>query len=96
MHNPAPVQENDTHKFLWDFYILTDHLISTIRPHKLVINKKRICKIVEFAVPADLRIKLREYEKKAKYLDLAWESKESVEHKGDYYINRYWYFWYSN
>ena len=28
MHNPAPVQENDTHKLLWDFDIQTDPLIS--------------------------------------------------------------------
>ena len=25
MHNPAPVQENNTHKLRWDFYIHTDH-----------------------------------------------------------------------
>ena len=29
------------------------------------------CKIVDFAVPADQRIKLKESEKKDKYLDLA-------------------------
>ena len=33
--------------------------------------KKRICKIVDFAVPADHRVKLNECEKKDKYLDLA-------------------------
>ena len=26
LHNPVPVQENDTHKLLWDFDIQTDHL----------------------------------------------------------------------
>ena len=40
------------------------------------INKKRNCKIVDFAVPADHRIKLKEYEKKDKYLDLTWELKK--------------------
>ena len=40
------------------------------------MNKKRICKIVDFAVPADNRIKLKEYEKKDKYLDLARELKK--------------------
>ena len=39
-------------------------------------QKKRISKIVEFAVPADHRIKLKEYEKKDKYLDLARELKK--------------------
>ena len=39
-------------------------------------KKKRIFKIVEFAVPADHRKKLIECEKKDKYLDLAWELKK--------------------
>ena len=34
-------------------------------------KKKRICKIVDFAVPADQRIKLKQCEKRDKYLDLA-------------------------
>ena len=37
--------------------------------------KKRICKIVDFTVPADRRIKLKECEKKDKYFDLARELK---------------------
>ena len=77
MHNPAPVLQNDTHKLLWDFDIHTDHLISGRRPDLLIINKKkRICRIVNFAVPADHRIKLKECEKKDKYLDLARELKK--------------------
>ena len=36
----------------------------------------RICKIVDFAVPADHRINLKENEKKVKYLDLASELKK--------------------
>ena len=39
-------------------------------------KKKKICKIVDFAVPADHRIKLKEYEKRDKYLDLARELKK--------------------
>ena len=39
-------------------------------------KKKRTCKIVDFAVPADHRIKLKECEKKDKYLDLARELKK--------------------
>ena len=38
-------------------------------------KKKKICKIVDFAVPVDYRIKLKEYEKRDKYLDLARELK---------------------
>ena len=70
-----------TYKLQWDFEIQTDHLISTRRPDLIVIikkkkkkkKKKRTCKIVDFAVPADHRIKLKESEKKDKYLDLARE-----------------------
>ena len=77
MHNPAPVLENDSHKLLWDFNIQTDHLIPARRPDLKIINKKkRICRIVDFAVPADYRINLKESEKKDKYLDLASELKK--------------------
>ena len=78
MHNPAPVLENDTHKLLWDFDIQMDHLISARRPDLIIINnkKKKTWKIVDFAVPADHRIKLKECEKRDKYVDLARELKK--------------------
>ena len=79
----APVLVNDTHKLLWDFEIHTDHLISARRPDLIIINKKKkkkkregICKIIDCAVPATNRIKLKEYEKKDKYLDPARELKK--------------------
>ncbi len=51
-------------------------LHSARRPD-LIINKKkrRICKIVDFSVPADNRIKLKEYEKNDKYLNFVKELK---------------------
>ena len=66
MHNPASVQENATHKLLWDFDCKMDHVISAISPDLIVINKKKKknYKVVDFAVPADRRIKLEECEKK--------------------------------
>ena len=77
IYNQVPVLENDSHKLLWDFNIQTDHLIPAGRPDLIIINKrKRICKIVDFAVPADHRINLKESEKKDNYLDLAWELKK--------------------
>ena len=81
MYNPAPILENDTHKLLWDFDIHIDHLISARRPDLTIINKKnqknkRNCKIVDFAVPAGHSRKLKECEKKDKYLDLARELKK--------------------
>ena len=78
MHKPATVLENDTHILLGDYDTHTDHLISARRPNLIIINdkKKRICKIVNFAVPFDPRINLKESEKKDKYLDLARELKK--------------------
>ena len=77
-HNLAFVLKNETHKLLMDFNIETDHLISSRRSGLIIINqkkRKRIYKIVDFAVPADQRVKLKEIEKKDKYLDLARELK---------------------
>ena len=86
MHNQAPVQENDLHGLLWYFDIHTDHLISARRPYLIIIKKKkkkRFCKIFDFAVPADHRIKLKEY----------WKT---TGHEGDNYINCDWCFWRNN
>ena len=98
MHNPESVLENDTHKLWWDFDIQTDHLISTRRSDLIIINhkKERNCKIVDFAVPTDHRIKLKENKKKDKYLNLARELKKTVEHESDNYTNHDWCFWYSH
>ena len=56
----------------------------------------RTCKIVDFDVPTDHRIKLKESEKKDKYLDLAREVKKTMKHEGDHYTNRDWCIWYSH
>ena len=46
-------------------------------------HKKRICRMVDFAVPADDRLKLKESEKRDKYLDLARELKKLWNMKSD-------------
>ena len=59
------------------FNIQMDHLILDRRPDLIIISKKkRICKIVDFAVLTDHRINLKESEKKDKSLDLARELKK--------------------
>ena len=52
----------ELHKPKWDFNIETDNLISAweSRPYNNQ-RKKRTCKIVDFAVPADHRIRLKEH-----------------------------------
>ena len=79
------------------FDIHTDHLISPRRPDLIIINKKeRIFKIVDFAVSAEHRKKLKECEKKDKYLDLARELKKAMEHESGDCSNCDWCFWHSN
>ena len=95
MHNPESVLENDTHKLLWDFEIQTDHLISARWPDLIIINKKeRTCRIVDFTFSADHRVKLKESEKKDKYLDLARELKKLWNMKATtipVVIDAFWY-----
>ena len=56
------------------------HLISTRRVDVIIINEKeRICRIGDFVVPTDHRLKLKESEKRDKYLALAKELKKTVE-----------------
>ena len=99
MHNPAPVLENDTQNplGLWR----TDgspNLGQKTRPYynqQQQQQKKRICIIVNVAVPSDHRIKLKDYEKKDKYLGLARELKKKT-NKGDNYTNCDWCFSHNN
>ncbi len=51
---------------------------------------------MDFAVPANHRMKLKESVKKEKYLDQAREVKKKMEHEGDNFTNCDWCFWYSN
>ena len=84
MHHPESVLENDT-------YHTKKKELDTHNK-----KKKRICIIVNFAVPADHSIKLKECEKKDKYLDLARELKKTMEYEGDNNTNRDWCFRFSN
>ena len=59
-----------------------NHIISPRKPNLIIIyKKKRICEIVESAVAADQRIKLKGCEKKDKYLDFARELKNLLNMK---------------
>ena len=60
-------------------------------------KEKRTCQIVDFAVPADHIVELKETKKKDKYLDLAREfKKKTVECESDGDTNHNWCSWYSN
>ena len=66
---PESILENEMHKITWDFEIQTDYLISARRPEIVLINmKKKTCNPVDFAVPAEHRMKIKESEKLKKIL----------------------------
>ena len=79
---PSISPKNYTHELLWGFGIQTDHLISARGPDLIIINEKkeRIFKIVDFAAPADHRIKLKKCEKKdlARELKKLWNMKVTI------------------
>ena len=74
MNNPEFVPENETQTFLWDFERQTDHQVPARRPDLRILKKKkklRTCRIVDFVVLADYRMKIKEKEKKDRYFDHA-------------------------
>ena len=51
---------------------------------------------MDFFVPTNRRVKLKECKKRDKYLDFAWEQKKTVGHGSDDYTNCSWCSWYSH
>ena len=47
-----------------------------------IFKGQQATRIVDFAVPADYRVKLKECEKKGKYFNLAWELKNTGRIRG--------------
>ena len=78
MHKPESVLENKMHIIIRGFEIQTDHLIPARRSDLLIINnkkKKRVNQMEDLSVPVDYRVKIKENEKRDKYLDLVSEQK---------------------
>ena len=97
MHNTAAVLENDTQKILWDFDIQTDHIISARRqPYSNQQQKKENLQNCRLCYPGWHRLKLIEFQKKDKYLDLSRELKKNMEYEGDDHIIRDWCIRFSN
>ena len=53
----------------------------------MITKKKTTLCLVNFAIPAENRVKIKESEKIDKYLNLARELKKTVEHEDDTDIN---------
>ena len=66
MHRSESILENEMQKILWDFEIQTNYLIQDRSLGLVIVKKKkteRTCQIVDFAIPADHRPKIKENEK---------------------------------
>ena len=65
---PEGVVENDNFKILWDFTIQCDRMVEARRPDIVFVDKKeKEVKIIDIAVPGDVRVKDKELEKIEKY-----------------------------
>ena len=52
----------------------TDHQIEARRPDLIIVDKERnTCQILDFAIPGDHRVEMKEKEKREKYQDLERE-----------------------
>ena len=59
---------------MWDFSIQTDHVIEAQKPDLVLVDKKKkICQMIDFAVPRDSRIEEKEKDKIEKYQELGRE-----------------------
>ena len=87
MHNPESVRENETHKFLLDIVIRMTWPRDSQQQKKKENDQqqKKTCRIVNFDVPADHRVKLKESEKRNNYLDLSRELKKLWNRKVRWY-----------
>ena len=84
MHKPESFIENETHEILGDFEILMDHLILTRRSNPVLINKKRkICRLMDFAVTVNLRVKMKMMRKSRQILGSCKRIKIAGEHEHD-------------
>ena len=59
-------------KFFWDFEMEADHLHFVRRQDLVLITKKiKSCNLLDFAIPANHKVKMKEGETRDKYIDLS-------------------------
>ena len=91
MHKPESIQENETHKILWDFEIQTDDLIPVSRLDLVLINRRKkdniILWILLFQRTTEWKLK-----KINKNLEFSREQK-AMKNAGDSNTCSSWYTW---
>ena len=77
IHKPKSVQENESHKILWNFKIQINHPIPVRKSDLVLKNKKKIAShLVDFDVPVEHKGTVKECETQDKCLDLSRELKK--------------------
>ena len=75
---PECVTENENFKVLWNFQIITDHQINHNKPDIVLVNKvQKTAQIIDIAVPMDINVVAKRFEKLKNYANLAIEIKDS-------------------
>jgi hypothetical protein len=75
-HVPEKILESHECKILWDFSIRTDKTVKSQRPDMIIVLKnEKLCFVLDFAIPWDVRVKNKMQEKREKYEELAFELK---------------------
>ena len=78
MHSSESVLEYKTHKIPWDLEIQTDYLIPARRADLVLINKKkRICYLVDLAIPVDCWVRIKKSKKKKRQILEPFQKKEN-------------------
>lgn len=73
-HEPQPVTNSQDCTVMWDHNVRTDRTISANRPDIVLHNRaKRVCLLIDIAIPDDRNITVKEAEKITKYKDLQIE-----------------------
>ena len=81
-HQPQEVFESEKVKLLWDFNIQCDKVIERRKQDVVIVEKrKRICKIIDVAVPNDSRVNAKKQEKNRKISRITVGGCKVVENK---------------
>ena len=81
-HQPLAVAENRDVRITWDMTVYTDKKLSHNRPDITLVQKdSQEWTLIDIAVPADQNVINAEEETVARYQELAFELRESTEHR---------------
>ena len=79
IQNTESVPESETHKIFWNFEIQGNNLILARRPDLVIVNnKKRTCRTVNFAIPADHWVKVKLVPRPKSRTEKLWNMKMTV------------------